>query len=522
MSETQKSPTADELSQDDLLKRLAGHGTTDDDLDTWASVAATQPEAETAGGVVEPEAPEGEATPPVEQRVDQKLDLLLNRINQLRVGGAPSATGAPSVPLTKDSNTFVPLEPSSWGQAQVTEAEVEELCMKYLLACGCATGVEVADQAKLPFKLIEGLLRQLKADQLLYYRGTATMGDYQYQLTDMGRERARRYADHCTYFGSAPVSLSDYIDSVTLQSLTNQHPSSEDLHNAFSDLLLDKRMLNRLGPAINSGRGLFLYGAPGNGKTSIAERVTGAFGPYIWIPRAIGVDGEIIRLYDPSNHYQAPLERGEGLINEDRIDRRWIRVRRPTIVAGGELTMSALEVTLNSATGISEAPLQLKSNCGTLVIDDFGRQRMSTDELLNRWIVPLEKRYDFLNLPNGKKVQVPFDQLIIFSTNLEPKDLVDDAFLRRIPYKIDVSDPSEQDFRELFKMLAPKMGFAYSDEAIDYLIKTHYRPVNRPFRCCQPRDLLLQIRNFCHYQNQPLEITHENLDFAVANYFAIM
>jgi hypothetical protein len=249
--------------------------------------------------------------------------------------------------------------------------------------------------------------------------------------------------------------------------------------------------------------------------------VTRAFGQIIWIPRAIGVDGEIIRLFDPSNHEPVPLDES-GVVKTQQLDRRWIRIRRPTIVAGGELTMSALEVASNPSTGINEAPLQLKSNCGTLVIDDFGRQKMRTDELLNRWIVPLEKRYDFLNLPNGKKIQVPFDQLIIFSTNLQPRDLVDDAFLRRIPYKIDVKDPSEEEFRELFRMVTAQMGLKYDDEPIDYLIDTHFRPHNRPFRCCHPRDLLLQIRNYCFFQNHPPELTHENIDFAVENYFAVM
>ncbi|HEY4309287.1 MAG TPA: AAA family ATPase [Pirellulales bacterium] len=452
---------------------------------------------------------------------DAKLDQLLHRINQLRVEVVTPPSAAPERAVG-DENVFFPVEPASWAQTQLNESEVEALCLKYLLACGSSSGMLVADQVKLPFKLIEGMLHQLKSDQLVFYRGTTTMGDYEYQLTDMGRERARRFTEHCAYFGSAPVSLSDYIDSVGAQSLTNQHPTSEDLKRAFTDLLLNKRILDRLGPAINSGRGLFLYGAPGNGKTSIAERVTSAFGPYIWIPRTIVVDGEIIRMFDPVNHDEAPPEQREGLINDNKVDARWVRIRRPTIVVGGELTMSALEVTANATTNICEAPLQLKSNCGILVIDDFGRQRMSTDELLNRWIVPLEKRYDYLNLPNGKKVQVPFDQLIIFSTNLQPKDLVDDAFLRRIPYKIDVIDPTEEEFRELFAMMAPRFGFQYNVQAVDYLIDTHYRPVNRPLRCCQPRDLLLQIRNHCLYQNQAPEMTPENFDFAVANYFAIM
>jgi hypothetical protein len=216
------------------------------------------------------------------------------------------------------------------------------------------------------------------------------------------------------------------------------------------------------------------------------------------------------------------LDNGSGLLERHKVDKRWVRIRRPTIVVGGELTMDNLELTLNMSTGISEAPMQLKSNCGTLVIDDFGRQRMSTNELLNRWIVPLEKRYDFLNLANGKKIQVPFDQLIIFSTNLEPKDLVDDAFLRRIPYKIEVCDPSEEEFRDLFKMMAPKLGFEYREGPVDYLIETHYKAVNRRFRCCQPRDLLLQVRNYCYFANEPPEMTDELMDFAVENYFAVM
>ncbi|MCI0738179.1 MAG: ATP-binding protein, partial [Gemmataceae bacterium] len=251
-------------------------------------------------------------------------------------------------------------------------------------------------------------------------------------------------------------------------------------------------------------------------------RITKSFGEYIWIPRAIGVDGEILRLFDPSNHEAAPELPSTGLLDQRHIDKRWIRVRRPTIVVGGELTMNSLEVAFNRVTGISESPLQLKSNCGTLVIDDFGRQRMSTDELLNRWIVPLEKRYDYLNLSNGKKIQVPFDQLIVFSTNLEPKDLVDEAFLRRIPYKIEVIDPTEEEFRELFRLMASKLNVAFDEDALDYLLDTHYRKAERHLRYCHPRDLLLQVRNYCRYQNVQPEMTNELLDFAVENYFAVV
>jgi predicted ATPase with chaperone activity len=184
--------------------------------------------------------------------------------------------------------------------------------------------------------------------------------------------------------------------------------------------------------------------------------------------------------------------------------------------------MSQLEVTINTSTGISESPLQLKSNCGTLVIDDFGRQRMRIDELLNRWIVPLETRYDFLNLANGKKIKVPFDQLVVFSTNLEPRELVDEAFLRRIPYKIEVIDPSEEEFRRLFRLMGEKLGVAYQAQAVEYAMAKHFKEVNRPMRFCHPRDLLLQIRNYCRYHNLPPEMTEENFDRAVENYFVVM
>jgi len=516
-----------ESSDNDLLAQLAGHGDPNSGADVWASLAASEPRD--TGEV--PETPVGHYPSAPQTAGDdernEQLAAMIGRINELTSKptdemGVDSPEHIQAEQSGRLGNDFVPMEPNSFREAGLTDSEVESLVLKYLLARGDATGREIASQVRLPFVLIDELLRTMKNEQLVVHRGAAPMNDYQYQSTDLGRERGRRFSSRCTYFGAAPVALDDYVNSVKEQSLTQQQPTQEDLHRAFSDLLLNERMLTRLGPAMNSGRGLFLFGSPGNGKTSIAERVTRAFGRHVWIPRAIGVEGEIIRLFDPSNHEEAPLEANEGLIDQRKIDKRWVRVRRPTIIAGGELTMSALEVTLNTSTGISEAPLQLKSNCGTLVIDDFGRQRMSIDELLNRWILPLEKRFDFLNLPNGKKITVPFDQLIVFSTNLEPRELVDEAFLRRIPYKIEVVDPTEEEFRELFKMMAPRLGFDYMEEPIDYLIETYYHKTGRSFRCCHPRDLLLQVRSLCAYRNRAAELSNEFFDMAVDNYFAVM
>lgn len=417
---------------------------------------------------------------------------------------------------------FRPKAVESLEETGLSFEEVERLILKYLMSKGSSTGRNICTQICLPFHIVDPILKQLKHQQLLAFKGAAEMGDYEFTITELGRERAYRYSQECTYFGAAPVGLPDYLKAMEAQSVAKEEATEEDLKNAFADLIINTKMLERLGPAINSGRGMFLFGEPGNGKTSIAERVTQCFGNTIWIPRALGIDGDIIRLYDPGIHKAVEESRDEGLFDLSGIDARWVLIQRPTVVAGGELTMAQLEVSQNQSTKICEAPLQLKSNCGSLVIDDFGRQTMPVDELLNRWIVPLEKRYDFLNLPSGKKIQVPFDQLIIFSTNLEPKDLVDGAFLRRIPYKIEVPDPSKEEFLALFELMAPMMGFEYDAECVEYLIKKHYEPVNRPFRACQPRDLLLQVRNYCVYKKMPKKLSNGAFDFAVETYFSVM
>lgn len=450
------------------------------------------------------------AAPAPPAKTDPKLTALFDRVNSLL--GPQSAQQGP----------YFPPEPGSIDATGLSGEDIERLILKFLLARGTAIGRRVAQQLCLPFNLMEPLFMALKKEQLVVFKGTATMNDYEYALTDLGRERARRYVEECTYFGAAPVCLKDYLTAMAAQSIAKQHATQADLEDAFADLIINKKMLDKLGPAINSGRGMFLFGEPGNGKTSIAERVTNCFGSNIWIPRALGIDGDIIRVFDPAVHVTIEEQSADGLFNLSGIDQRWVQVKRPTVIVGGELTMAELEVKQNSATKICEAPLQLKSNCGTLVIDDFGRQRMPVTELLNRWIVPLEKRYDFLNLPCGKKIQVPFDQIIIFSTNLEPRDLVDGAFLRRIPYKIQVLDPSREEFHKLFQVIAPTQGFQYDKQVVDYLIDTHYTPVKRPFRACQPRDLLLQVRNFCLYHNLPKVMSSTGFDFACENYFSVM
>jgi predicted ATPase with chaperone activity len=308
---------------------------------------------------------------------------------------------------------------------------------------------------------------------------------------------------------------------VHAQSVRGQDPKSREIRDSLSDLSVPQEMIVRLAQAVNSGLGLFLYGSPGNGKTLIASRLARVFGDAVWIPRALSIGGAIMRLYDPNNHEQKPLTTTDGR-SMSGIDERWIRIRRPTMIVGGELTLDSFEVRTDQTSGVGEAPIQMKSNCGVLVIDDFGRQRVPPADILNRWIVPLAQRFDILNLRNGRKFEFPIDQLVVFSTNLEPKSLVDEAFLRRIPYKINVGNPSEEEFRALLKKIASEWGIKYQDGPIDYLIEKYYRSCQREMRYCQPGDLLHQVCTYCNVLELPLEITNEAIDAAVQNYFTLL
>ncbi|MFT5528056.1 MAG: putative ATPase with chaperone activity [Pirellulaceae bacterium] len=421
----------------------------------------------------------------------------------------------------REPERFTPYEPRTLEETGLTRVNIEGLILKYLQSCGNANGREISEQVKLPFALVREILSALKSELLVAYKSEAAMSDYEYELTPSGFDRARRHMDRCTYFGAAPVPIEDYFPSVALQSIRNSKPRIDTLCKAFSDLVVPLSIVSQVGQALNSGRALFLYGAPGNGKTSIAERVIRAVASEIWIPRTISITGEIIRLYDPSCHEAASSELDPDSLPEGRrIDERWIRIKRPTIIVGGELHLRQLDFHMNEQTGINEAPIQLKSNGGSLVIDDFGRQQCSNAELLNRWIVPLEKGHDYLTLASGRQLQVPFDQFLMFATNLLPRDLVDEAFLRRIPYKIQVPNPSIADLHKLFGNIVADYGFEYDEALVNYLLRFHIVEKKRPLRSCLARDILELAHNFCEFHHQPYQLTREVLDIAVTNYYA--
>lgn len=418
-------------------------------------------------------------------------------------------------------DTFRPAEPRSIEETGLSATLLEDLICKYILVIGSASGREVADHLCLPFVILEDLLRSLRTRQILVHTGSAQLGDYVYTLTEQGRARAQGAMNACGYVGAAPVSLAEYVLSVEAQTIRAESPRREHLEKAFSDISVNPELFDSLGPAVNSGAGLFLYGEPGNGKSTLARRITSCFGQHILIPRTIFEDGQIIKVYDAAYHEMVE-DNKNSIIKSADYDRRWVKVRRPTVIVGGELTLDALEIRHDPHSNVSEAPIQLKSNCGCLLIDDFGRQRVEPLALLNRWIVPLENRIDFLTLATGKKIQIPFEQLIIFSTNLEPRDLVDEAFLRRIPYKIEITDPDYEEFHRLFELYALSFNCDYQPRVVDYLYETHYRPHNRALRRCHPRDLLTQIRNYCNYTGHPLEMREEYFDRVVGSYFTVV
>ncbi|HMQ29513.1 MAG TPA: AAA family ATPase, partial [Chloroflexaceae bacterium] len=355
---------------------------------------------------------------------------------------------------------------------------------------------------------------------------------FQYIVTNKGRVKAHEVLDRTQYAGPAPVPLEQYLAMCRRQQIGDMVIEQAVIRKAFSHLVVNERMLDKIGPAANSARSLFLYGPPGNGKTTIAEGIANMLGGYVLIPYAIEIDGQIIKLYDPLNHqvvqqhevghaegpgpFGAPLSAATAAAFPDA---RWLVCKRPRVVVGGELILEQLELIFDPVSKVYEAPFQLKANGGLFLIDDFGRQKVRPQDLLNRWIVPLEKKVDYLALQTGKKLEVPFDVLIVFSTNLNPKELVDEAFLRRIRHKIEVPNPSPAEFRAIFQLVCKGKQIPYSDDGLRHLLQEHYMKVGRDLRSCHPRDLCDQILDEAKYRSIPPSMSKELIDRACEAYF---
>jgi energy-coupling factor transporter ATP-binding protein EcfA2 len=384
----------------------------------------------------------------------------------------------------------------------------------------------LSDSLKLPSRIIQQLLEDGVNRKLIEVLGgmgeSGGLTELRYGLTGAGKSRALEAMEHSAYVGPAPVSLEAFHQQVSLQKITNERVSRDDIDQAFNDLVISDQFIGSIGPAINSGRCILLYGPPGNGKTSVAERVAAIFSNVIYIPYCIQVDGQIIKVYDPGIHKEVKGTGTEGGISvrRDVFDKRWVTCERPIVITGGELTLEMLDLKYNPHARFYEAPLHVKALGGTFIIDDFGRQLTTPEELLNRWIVPLQNRVDFLKLHTGKSFAVPFDELTIFSTNMDPDDLMDPAFLRRIPYKLETVNPTVEQFRDIFERVSEAEGMELSDEIFRFVVEELTVRNSFDLACYQPRFVVDQVISDCKYEGIAPTFTKDFVKKALGNLYA--
>jgi predicted ATPase with chaperone activity len=418
----------------------------------------------------------------------------------------------------------LPPAPMSMEETGLSLDMLIQLALKTLHFAGELTGAELGKRLGVNFSVVAPALEALKTQRQIQIAGGTMVGraSYVYRITDSGRERAALFLESNHYVGVAPVPFEQYRTYMrNFEKAAPRFATRERVREAFSHLVISQNVLDQLGPAINAGHSMFVYGPPGNGKTVISQAVARLMQGDIGIPHAIEVEGSIIRLFDPVNHEPIDTEEEEEVSLDLglRHDHRWIRCRRPMVMVGGELTLDSLELSYNPSVGFYRAPVQAAANGGVLVIDDFGRQHASPRDLLNRWIVPLESRVDYLTLQSGQKFEMPFMVMVIFATNIKPAELVDEAFLRRIHYKVFAESPTIAEFTKIFDNCCKERGLPFDQALVDHLLQSYYRPRKIALRGCQPRDLIDQALSLAEYRGDPRRVTPELLDAACASYF---
>jgi hypothetical protein len=444
-----------------------------------------------------------------------------------RLGDNLVAIGA----LTQERlNTFlhrIPSEPADIKATGIDEVDLMGLLLKLMYRDRLETTRQFVEAIKLPYHIVHDLIRMAVERQLLQTLGSRYSDnpiDLSYTFTEEGRRWTLDALNRLRYTGPAPVTLDEFNLQVNMQKLTNEIITFDRIRKALSDLTFDDSMIEQVGPALNSGRAILLYGAPGNGKTSTALRLSSVFNDVIYVPYSVIVEGQIIRVHDPSIH--VTLDSGKAKVSDDNAlsvirreeyDARWVPCRRPFVVTGGELTLEMLDLRYDPIGNYYEAPLHVKALGGCFIIDDFGRQLVSPTHLLNRWIVPLEGRVDYLKLHTGKSFSIPFEELIMFSTNLEPEDLMDPAFLRRLPYKIEVGGPSLENFRTIFRKEAEKQGMTLPEDVFNSIVRKLRDEKDLDFAAYQPKFIVDQIVATCRFMGQPCHFEPRYIDYALDN-----
>jgi predicted ATPase with chaperone activity len=424
--------------------------------------------------------------------------------------------------MESDVQTVVPPVAETIDETGLSPSIIEQLILKILYYRGELVGKDLATLIGLKFSVIEPIVDALKWQHLLAVKKSLGMGSISaiFILSEAGRNAARDYLNTNQYCGTAPVPLKQYADLVKRQRMPKNRITSEKLRDVYRNLVVSPEVIAKIGPAVNSGKSFLIYGQPGNGKTALAECLGQINSAPIFIPYAIECQGHIIQVYDPIYHHKiAEEEESLFMSSGPKYDERWFRSPRPFITSGGELTLDMLDLSYNATSKIYEAPFQMKANNGIYLIDDFGRQRATPAEVLNRWIVPMERSIDFLSFRTGGKMLIPFEAFLVFSTNLKPEQLGDEAFLRRIQYKMLVRSPDVAEFKEIFVRFCSGKELPMDERMVDYLIEHHYRPARRPFRRCQPRDILTHAIDLINFEHRDWELTEELLEHSFGSCF---